>query len=233
MSTIFVIFFLLTIIILIVSIVKPGRRKDGTLYKRKDLSIGFGFFAVLFLVLAGVTAPKTVPISNVSTSKPVTNTTQSQVKADSVTKQTVTTTQPIPFTTTTEQDSSLAKGATKIKIQGVDGVQTQTYTVTYTNDVESSRELTSTVVTTPPVAEVIEDGTYVAPVATAPTPSPTPTPTPTPTPPLQSCHPLTNGGKCYEPGEYCRNSDHDVMGVAGDGEAIICADNNGWRWEPN
>jgi hypothetical protein len=47
-----------------------------------------------------------------------------------------------------------------------------------------------------------------------------------------SCHPLTNGGNCYEPGEYCRKSDHGVSGVAGDGEAITCEDNDGWRWEP-
>jgi hypothetical protein len=46
------------------------------------------------------------------------------------------------------------------------------------------------------------------------------------------CYPLTNGGNCYEPGEYCRTSDHGVSGVAGDGEAIICEYNDGWRWEP-
>lgn len=46
------------------------------------------------------------------------------------------------------------------------------------------------------------------------------------------CYPLTNGGNCYEPGEYCRNADHGMSGVAGDGEAIICEDNDGWRWEP-
>jgi hypothetical protein len=59
-----------------------------------------------------------------------------------------------------------------------------------------------------------------------PTPNPTPTPTPT------GCYPLTNSGNCYEPGEYCRNGDHGMTGVAGDGEAIVCEDNNGWRWEP-
>jgi len=51
-------------------------------------------------------------------------------------------------------------------------------------------------------------------------------------PPPASCSPLTNGGHCYEPGEYCRNSDHGMYGVAGDGEKIACEDNNGWRWEP-
>jgi len=58
----------------------------------------------------------------------------------------------------------------------------------------------------------------------APPPAPTTTPA--------TCFPLTNGGNCYEPGEYCRNSDHGMSGVAGDGEKIICADNDGWRWEP-
>jgi hypothetical protein len=43
---------------------------------------------------------------------------------------------------------------------------------------------------------------------------------------------LTNSGNCYEPGEFCRSTDHGVSGVAGDGEAIECEDNNGWRWEP-
>jgi hypothetical protein len=66
----------------------------------------------------------------------------------------------------------------------------------------------------------------------SPTPVTTPSPTPSPTPP-QSCTPLTNGGNCYEPGEYCRNSDHGATGVAGDGESIVCSDNDGWRWEPN
>ncbi|MCW2497976.1 hypothetical protein [Jatrophihabitans sp.] len=51
-------------------------------------------------------------------------------------------------------------------------------------------------------------------------------------PPPAGCYPLTNSGNCYEPGEYCRSSDHGVTGVAGDGEAIRCEDNNGWRWEP-
>lgn len=52
------------------------------------------------------------------------------------------------------------------------------------------------------------------------------------TPPAASCYPLTNGGNCYEPGEFCRSTDHGVTGVAGNGEAIECEDNNGWRWEP-
>ena len=62
--------------------------------------------------------------------------------------------------------------------------------------------------------------------------APPPAPTSAAAPPPASCYPLTNGGKCYEPGEYCRTSDRGTSGVAGDGEKIICEDNNGWRWEP-
>ena len=61
-----------------------------------------------------------------------------------------------------------------------------------------------------------------------PKPKPTPTPAPTPT----ACYPKTNSGKCYEPDEYCRDTDHGMSGVAGDGEAIVCENDDGWRWEP-
>jgi hypothetical protein len=67
-----------------------------------------------------------------------------------------------------------------------------------------------------------------------PAPPPPPSPAPPPPPPTKaSCHPLSNEGTCYEPGEFCRDSDHGVTGVAGDGETITCADNDGWRWEPS
>jgi len=78
----------------------------------------------------------------------------------------------------------------------------------------------------------------------APMATPTPPPAPTVAPPLAAapptaapatpagCYPLSNSGTCYEPGEFCRASDHGRTGRAGDGEAIICEYNNGWRWEP-
>jgi hypothetical protein len=55
-----------------------------------------------------------------------------------------------------------------------------------------------------------------------------------PSPPATaaSCYPLSDEGTCYEPGEFCRDSDHGASGVAGDGERITCEDNDGWRWEP-
>lgn len=61
-----------------------------------------------------------------------------------------------------------------------------------------------------------------APATTAPTASP---------PAPAGCYPLSNEGTCYEPGEFCRDSDHGATGLAGDGERIMCEDNDGWRWE--
>jgi hypothetical protein len=78
--------------------------------------------------------------------------------------------------------------------------------------------------------------TSAAPVYKPPAPAPTtkapqpPAPAPT-TAPAESCHPLTDSGKCYEPGEYCRDDDHGVSGIDADGDAIQCEDNDGWRWE--
>ena len=68
----------------------------------------------------------------------------------------------------------------------------------------------------------------------APLPASTPrSPTAVPAPSTAaSCYPLTNSGRCYEPGEYCRKADYGTSGVAGNGEKIVCENKNGWRWEP-
>ncbi len=60
------------------------------------------------------------------------------------------------------------------------------------------------------------------------------TPSSAPAPPTTaaSCTPLSDEGTCYEPGEYCRDDDQGTSGIAGDGQSIVCEDNNGWRWEP-
>jgi hypothetical protein len=47
------------------------------------------------------------------------------------------------------------------------------------------------------------------------------------------CHPRASSGNCYKAGERCSNADHGMSGIAGNGEAITCKDNNGWRWEPS
>ncbi len=67
--------------------------------------------------------------------------------------------------------------------------------------------------------------------AVAPAPTTPAAVAPAPTTPAD-CYPISDEGTCYEPGEYCRDADHGTSGVAGDGEAITCEDNDGWRWEP-
>ena len=46
------------------------------------------------------------------------------------------------------------------------------------------------------------------------------------------CYPTASSGNCYEPGEFCPHADAGMHGMAGDGEAIVCENNNGLRWEP-
>jgi hypothetical protein len=67
--------------------------------------------------------------------------------------------------------------------------------------------------------------------AVAPSTAPAAAPTQAATTPA-GCYPISDEGTCYEPGEYCRDDDHGTSGVAGDGKAITCEDNDGWRWEP-
>ncbi len=71
----------------------------------------------------------------------------------------------------------------------------------------------------------------VKPVQVTAPPAPS-SPAAAPPPTATSCYPRSDSGTCYRPGEFCRTSDHGLTGVAGDGEKIICEDNNGWRWEP-
>ena len=73
--------------------------------------------------------------------------------------------------------------------------------------------------------------TTAAPI-TAATAPPTTVPPPPPTAAPAGCYPRASSGNCYEPGELCPTADHGTTGVAGDGERIVCQDNNGWRWEP-
>ena len=47
-----------------------------------------------------------------------------------------------------------------------------------------------------------------------------------------SCQPLSSTGHCYQAGESCPAADHNQSGVDGNGNAIICKNNHGWRWEP-
>jgi hypothetical protein len=80
-------------------------------------------------------------------------------------------------------------------------------------------------------APVHTTAAYVPPPAPVHTTQAVQAPPPPTTEQAQSCYPLTNGGNCYKPGEYCRDSDHGTTGVDAEGGHITCEDNDGWRWE--
>lgn len=93
MNTLFAILFVLALIMLVVSLVKPGtNKKTGQAFKRKDLGIGFGIVAIVLAILTGVTAPN----------KPVKATVNppAQTKQASTTKQNTKPAQPAQQTTT-------------------------------------------------------------------------------------------------------------------------------------
>jgi hypothetical protein len=72
---------------------------------------------------------------------------------------TVTQTRSIPYRTVTVQDPNLASGSTRTRVQGVPGIRTLTYDVTYTDGVETGRTLVRQVTTRAPVNKVVAVGT--------------------------------------------------------------------------
>ncbi len=73
------------------------------------------------------------------------------------------TTESIPYTSTTVQDNTLPSGTSQVKVAGVNGERTKTWSVTYTNGQETHRSLVSEVVTRAATDEVVAQGTYTAP----------------------------------------------------------------------
>jgi hypothetical protein len=84
---------------------------------------------------------------------------------------------------------------------------------------------------TTPSANASPTSTSTSTTVAAPPTTVTTTAPPTTAAPA-GCYPLTDFASCYRAGEFCPDSDHQVTGRAGNGEAIICEDDNGWRWEP-
>lgn len=75
---------------------------------------------------------------------------------------TETTTEAVPFETKDIDDPTLASGTVRTQTEGVDGVKTKTWEVTYTNSTETSRSLVKEEVTTQPISKVVLHGTKVA-----------------------------------------------------------------------
>lgn len=108
------------------------------------------------------TAPPTTPPATTAPAAPPTAPATTAPVANATTTKRVTETQAIAFTSSTVQDSSLAKGTTKVRTKGVNGVRTLVYTVLYTGGTETSRTLVSSTVTKKPVNQVVAVGTKEA-----------------------------------------------------------------------
>ncbi len=72
------------------------------------------------------------------------------------------TTEAVAFDTKTVDDPTLAAGTDKTQTEGVNGVRTKTWDVTYTNGKETGRIVVNDGITTAPVTKIIVHGTYVA-----------------------------------------------------------------------
>lgn len=80
-------------------------------------------------------------------------------------------TSKVPYETVTTQDATLAKGSTKVTTEGENGIREKVYEVTYTDGVETDRQLVSDTITKQPVNRTVAEGTYVAPTVKSTTQS--------------------------------------------------------------
>lgn len=152
------------IIALIMALAKPEKfntkfKKD---YSRRKIA-GVGITSVLVALVTsftamGLTAPPVQPQSAA----------QSQVQSVKTETpkpvvKTETTTEGVLFETTQQQDNTLPSGQQRTAVEGVNGVRTHTYEVTYLNGIEQSRKEIKNEVTTQPITKIVKLGTYVAP----------------------------------------------------------------------
>lgn len=87
------------------------------------------------------------------------------------TTETVAETETIYFKTVEQNDEELPVGKRKTTREGVNGVNTHTYNITYTDGVQTGRDLISSVVTKDQVSKVVAVGTKAEPVVAASAPN--------------------------------------------------------------
>lgn len=128
-----------------------------------------GWFAALSLIgkagiVSGATIATLATAAIVEAPKPApTVDPPPQVQSAVVEQKIETSTEAISFTTTEVSDPNSNLGVLSTQTEGVDGVKTKTWNVTYTDGIETNRVLTGEEITTAPINKVIARGTYVAP----------------------------------------------------------------------
>lgn len=192
--------------------------------QRQNLITGISITGIIVAIgaLIGFSSPDPQTASNQTASKLSTSTsTSTEPKVETKTE---TSTRVIPYETIYVDGNTLEKGKTEVTTTGVEGVETVTYEITYTNGIETNRKILETETTKSPVSEVVARGTYVPPkITTNPTPS-------------QNCNIKGNisyrtGEKIYHvPGQqYYNNTEIDTSA----GERWFCSEAEaqaaGWR----
>lgn len=140
-------------------------------------------------------------------------------------------TEAIPYESSTVDDPNLPSGQTATRTAGQPGERTLTYRITELDGEEIGRELISDVVTVEPVAEVIANGTYVAPPPPPPAPEPAPAPAPACDPNYaDACVPVASdvdcawgsgNGPAYFDG-VARVVGSDIYDLDRDGDGLAC-----------
>ncbi len=110
-----------------------------------------------------------------------------------ITTKTVTKTESIAFKKVSQNDSTLEKGKTKVTQTGKAGERTITHKVTYRGDKKIKTEEVSNKVTTEPVTQITNVGTYVKPAAPAPRAS-----SPAPTSSATGVVKMSRSGICHD-----------------------------------
>lgn len=85
--------------------------------------------------------------------------TQPSKPTPKIEKKTVTSTESIPYTSSTIEDGNLDQGLTETRVSGVNGLRTIVHEVTFTDGVETARKEINNTITNPPINEVIAKGT--------------------------------------------------------------------------
>lgn len=115
--------------------------------------------ATASIVAVGVIANTSTPPTSQSVSTPSASTPAQPV----VTHKTISETKSIPFTSSSINDSTISLGKTVVKTYGVNGSETITYDVTYSDGIETNRTIVARTTNASPINEVIAIGTYTTP----------------------------------------------------------------------
>lgn len=119
--------------------------------------------SALVITFLGVAGASAQPNANTSIEKTSNNTsstsTAPELRSPKVEVKTETTTESVPYISSTVEDASLDQGVTQTRTVGATGTLTHSFQVTYKEGVETSRSSVSDAVTSVPVNEVIVHGT--------------------------------------------------------------------------